>query len=68
MESDQQKFGKKVRTYREAKGLSQERLGALTELHRTYIGSVECGKRNVSLNNIYKLARALQVSASDLLD
>jgi transcriptional regulator with XRE-family HTH domain len=59
-------FGKNVRTYREAKKLSQEQLADLCGLHRTYISHVECGKRNVSVENIQKIAQALRVKISDL--
>ncbi|MDI6802164.1 MAG: helix-turn-helix transcriptional regulator [Thermodesulfovibrionales bacterium] len=59
-------FGKNIRTYREAKNLSQEQLADLCGLHRTYISHVECGKRNVSVENIQKIAQALRVKISDL--
>ena len=59
-------FGKNVRTYREAKNLSQEKLADLCGLHRTYISHVECGKRNVSIENIQKIAQALRIRISDL--
>jgi transcriptional regulator with XRE-family HTH domain len=55
-----------VREYRQKQGLSQEDLSELTGLHRTYIGSVERGERNISLLNIDKLAKALKVSISTL--
>ncbi len=61
------KFGKKVRLYRLKKKLSQEKLAELTDLHRTYIGQIESGKRNVALMNISKIAKALGVSPRDLL-
>jgi transcriptional regulator with XRE-family HTH domain len=59
--------GQRLRDRREAKGLSQEALADLAELHRTFVGSVERGERNVSVVNIYRLAQALGSSASDLL-
>lgn len=60
-------FGKNVRKLREAKGFSQEELAYLANLHRTYISSLERGERNVSLVNIKKMAKALDVSVSHLL-
>lgn len=53
--------------YRENRALSQEALADHTRLHRTYIGSVERGERNVALLNIYSLAVALEVDVADLL-
>ena len=61
-------FGERVRTLRTAAGMSQETLGHLAGLDRTYVGSVERGERNVSLDNIWKLADTLSVKPSDLLD
>ena len=60
-------FGTAVRNLRLRQGLSQEALANLANLHRTYIGSVERGERNVSLSNIHALAIALAVDASHLL-
>jgi transcriptional regulator with XRE-family HTH domain len=58
-------FGARVRTLRQAKALSQEKLAELAGLHRTYISSVELGKRNVSLLNVQALANALGVSVEE---
>lgn len=60
-------FGKRLRELRLERGLSQEKLGELAGLDRTYISSAEAGRRNVSLKTIYKLAEALGVEASELL-
>jgi transcriptional regulator with XRE-family HTH domain len=61
------KFGEAVRQRRLALGLSQEELAERAGLHRTYVGSVERGERNVSLENIVRLAAALKLNASQLL-
>ncbi len=62
----QQKLGKKVKLLRAEAELSQERLGEITGLDRTYISGIERGVRNPSLRNIEKLAKALKVSVSEL--
>jgi transcriptional regulator with XRE-family HTH domain len=61
-------FGYRVRAAREAKGLSQEGLADLAGLHRTYVSGAERGTRNVSLTNILRLARALDVRPGELVD
>lgn len=60
-------FGERVRALRNEVGLSQEALADRAELHRTYVGSIERGERNVSLDNIYRLADALDIPARELL-
>jgi transcriptional regulator with XRE-family HTH domain len=60
-------FGDAVRKLRLQRGWSQEAFAELTGLHRTYIGSLERGERNVSLLNISKLATTLGTSPSLLL-
>lgn len=60
-------FGSQVRYYRKQKGISQEELASLAGLHRTYIGAIERGERNVSLNNVEKIASSLGVPVVDLL-
>lgn len=62
------RFGHKVRAVRKMKNLSQEALADRSELDRTYIGGVERGERNVSLINIEKIAKALEVEIKDLFD
>ncbi len=59
-------FGHTVRKIRMAKGISQETFADLSDLHRTYISDVELGKRNVSLENIDRLAAALGLSIAEL--
>jgi len=60
-------FGAAVRRRRVALGVSQEKLADRAGLHRTYVGDVERGLRNISLTNIVRLAAALGCRASDLL-
>jgi transcriptional regulator with XRE-family HTH domain len=65
--SELKSFGLALRVRRERASLSQEALAHICGLHRTYIGSVERGERNVSLLNIHVLATSLNISASELL-
>ena len=62
------KFGCKVRELRMAQGMSQEMLAQKSGLHRTYIGGIERGERNISLVNIEKIANALNLSLTDIVD
>lgn len=54
-------FSKNLREYRMRSGLSQKRFAEKTGLHRTYISAIECEKRSISLDNIQKIADALQI-------
>ncbi len=60
-------LGQKIRFLREQMGLSQEKLAEFCGLHRTSIGSIERGERNISLQNIVKIAHALKITPSELL-
>jgi len=59
-------FGSRLRQLRDERGYSQEELAERAGLHRNYIGGVERGERNVALENIVKLAKALTVKPGDL--
>jgi transcriptional regulator with XRE-family HTH domain len=59
-------FGEKVRELRKEKMLSQEELSFKTDLHRTYIGMIERAEKNITLTNIEKIAKALDVDIKKL--
>ena len=59
-------FGERIRDLRNAKGLSQEKFALSIDMDRTYYAFVESGKRNVSINNIDKIARGFGVSLEEL--
>jgi transcriptional regulator with XRE-family HTH domain len=59
-------FGEKVRKLRNEKNLSQEQLSFKADLHRTYIGMIERAEKNITLVNIEKIAKALDVEIKDL--
>lgn len=61
-------FGKRLGAIRKQKGITQEKLADMVDVHRTYIGFIEQGKRNPSISNIYKIAKALKVSLKDLFE
>jgi transcriptional regulator with XRE-family HTH domain len=60
-------FSQRLRQIRQKKGLSQEELADSAGLHRTYVGSVERNERNISIDNMERLAKALEVDITDLL-
>jgi transcriptional regulator with XRE-family HTH domain len=60
-------FAENLRAARLARGLSQEALADLAGLHRTYVGSVERGERNISIDNMECLSEALDLEVVDLL-
>lgn len=65
--SIRQAFGQKVRKRRLEMDITQEVLAELADLHPTYVGSVERGERNISLENIIALSKALKCSPKDLM-
>ncbi|MFR9585726.1 MAG: helix-turn-helix transcriptional regulator [Rikenellaceae bacterium] len=56
-------FGKRIQLLRKERGLSQEQLAEEAGLHRTYIGMIERGEKNITLKNIEKLAKGLKLNA-----
>lgn len=66
-ESARSRLARNLRAIRLSQGISQEELGDLAQLHRTYIGFVERQERNPSLENVERLADALKVDILDLL-
>ena len=63
-----EEFGKRIRQLRTERNLSQEELSFQTGFHRTYIGMVERGERNISLSNIGVFAKAFEMAVSELMD
>lgn len=61
-------FGINIKRHRLKNNLSQEKLAEIAGLHRTYIGQVEAGKRNIALKNIVKLSKALKVEVRNLFN
>ena len=61
-------FGKNVQKYRISQGLSQEKLAELAGVKRTYIGMIESAEKNITLCNIEKIAKALNIEIQKLLE
>ena len=61
-------FGTTIRDIRQSQNISQEKFAEICGLHRTYISDIELGKRNVSLENIEKIAFALNITLPDLFE
>lgn len=62
------RFGLRIRQLRTERGLSQEELAERTGFHRTYIGMIERGERNLSLSNVGVFAKTFEMSISELMD
>jgi len=58
----EQYVGERIKEFRKLKGITQEQLALKAELDRTYIASVEAGKRNISIVNLEKIVNALEIS------
>ncbi|MBA7617822.1 HTH-type transcriptional regulator DdrOC [subsurface metagenome] len=67
MSNINKEVGFRIREVRQERGLSQEKLAALADLHRAYIGQIERGEKNIGLKNLEKIAKALNVNIKDLL-
>lgn len=61
-------FGQRVKQLRNEKKISQEKLSFITGFHRTYIGMIERGERNISLTNMAVFAKVFEMTISELLD
>ncbi len=66
-EDIKQKLGKRIKDFRIKEGYSQEEFASRCSLHRTYISDIERGERNVSVENIEKIAKALKIEPDELL-
>ena len=62
------KVGKRIKELRNKLGISQEELAFRSEIHRTYIASLEVGKRNISIETLEKVVNALEVTLSQFFD
>jgi len=61
------KLGQRLRTSRQEKSISQEELAAIAGLHRTYIGMIERGEKNVTITSLITVCKALGIDVSDVL-
>jgi transcriptional regulator with XRE-family HTH domain len=64
----EKELGEKIKKLRNERGLSQEKFALMIDMDRTYFASVETGKRNISLKNIEKIAKGLNVTISQLFE
>jgi len=67
VESARQRLARRLRAERAKRGISQEELADRASVHRTFVGSVERAERNISIDNVEKLARALELDIAELL-
>ncbi len=65
MKNINKEVGLNIRSIREERGLSQEKLAELADLHRAYIGQIERGEKNIGLKNLEKIAKALKADVKD---
>ena len=63
----QRKVGRNLRAYRQARGLSQEAFADLLDVHRTYMGGIERGERNLTLRSLERIAERIEVDPLTLL-
>jgi len=63
-----ERIGLNITIMRERRGLTQEKLAELADLHRAYIGQIERGEKNIGLRNLEKIAKALDVNIRVLVD
>ena len=68
VKAQKKKLGKTIRVSHLSLGYSQENFASVCDLHRTYIGELERGEKNVTLNNIVKIAEALEMTAATLME
>ena len=61
-------FAERIKELRKKTGLSQEKFALKIDMDRTYFATVELGKRNISLQNIEKIAKGLNITISELFD
>jgi transcriptional regulator with XRE-family HTH domain len=61
-----ERVGLNIRKIREERGVTQEKLAALADLHRAYVGQIERAEKNIGLKNLEKIAKALRVDIKDL--
>lgn len=63
-----ERFGKRLQQVRREKGFTQETLADAIGIHRTYIGIIERGEQSVSLDNVYRIAKAMNIKLSELFE